>query len=953
MKKIINLSLIFLLVPVSLLANLTGSGTFGDPYTGTISTGESFTISGIKYYSSIAVNGGTLIVNPGSTLFATTSTTGIIISGTGVLNANGSLGNIITFSADYDGDGNKAGETWANILFDNSTGSSIINYAIVEHGTGELTYAWGGGIFAYGNNITLSNSTIRNCNIDGEGGGVYIYALGPNVSLQNLLIYDNSATGNGGGLIIDGEANAIVAGCEIYNNSSSASGAGVYFRYPGTITNSYIHNHSSGEGVYVDLNGSSINNCIISNNLVGIYFNTIGNAVNCNVVNNTTGFIASNASRIINTVLWGNTTQYNGSTSVFSHSAIQGGLSGGTDAGGNQTLNASNTADTGPNFLNSASDFHINAVISPMVDGGIATFAGVSIPTSDIEGKTRIGTLDIGAYEFTYYIWTGNTSTDWATGSNWIGNPSSVPIAITDNKVIIPNGRTNYPIASSLSLSSRSSLTIQSNAGLTVSGATTVGTGCTFLLESDATGSANFIAGTSVVASGTGAYIVKMFLAGGGAPDYKWHYVTTPFNDYAATALTTAIGNPYNLLDYLEGVVTTDKSAGWDWWDTNGGTTPGFSTLKINNGYNVYVSSDQTATFTTTSLRVGSDFSNSTITCGTGDAAIRGWNLIGNPFTSSVDANQFVLSAKLVDKAIYFTKDNLYLSWNTLTHAGVGNGVSNVVPPLQGFFVHCSSGPGVKSVRIPAASRIYSPYPLYKKSLTTKGLQIYNDYPNLKFNVSDGTGFTDESIIYFFTDATSLFDSDYDAYKLFSDNQSHPQVYTLSSGSTYCMNGLPFPDKVTVVPVNIRIGVTKDYTINVLNLENLSDCKVTLIDGVNRIDLKANPTYTFHAVAGTKTDMSVEFDMSITTDINIPSKDQTSCWYSKGVVFIKTGMTGFENNSSVIIYDVNGKIVFNKRNVSLPSGETIGIPVSLENGFYITSVGSGKLNLSKKMVISN
>jgi hypothetical protein len=459
------------------------------------------------------------------------------------------------------------------------------------------------------------------------------------------------------------------------------------------------------------------------------------------------------------------------------------------------------------------------------------------------------------------------------------------------------------------------------------------------------TGSANFITGSSV----SGLFNVELFLAGGGNPDYKWHYVTTPEDDYGKAVLTTDIGNPYNLLNYREDLVTTDKSTGWNWNDGYN-STPGFSTLQTLLGYDVYVAGDQTARFTS-SILPGDDFTNGNISCGPGDAAQRGWNLIGNPFTCAVDANQFILSNKLVDKSIYFTQNNQYFAWNTNTQEGTGS-ASNIVPGLQGFFVHAESGLGSRNVTIPEASRQYTTSSLYKGVQVAKGTKGSHSYPFLKLNVSDGLASTDESIVYFFTDATSSFDTDYDAYKLLSDNQAYPQIYTISDNTNLSMNGLPIPDKITTVPLNIRIGVAKDYTINVLNLENLSDCKVTLIHGTKRIDLKANPSYTFSAAVGTITDMAVEFDMSVPTDVNVPSKDQTACWYSNGNVFIKTDLAGFADNSTVLIYDLNGKVVFSKSNISLVTGETVEIPVSLNNGFYITSVTNKNIRLAKKMVIS-
>ena len=956
MKKLIYLFLVLTFISRSVFGQITGTGIYGDPYTGTLTTGT-FTISGTKYFNTLGVSGGTLTINAGATLFATATTSGITISATGILNAVGAPGSLITFTADNNGSGIvDVGETWKNLLFDNSTGTSVIDYAVIEHGTGEDLYALGGGITIYGDNITVRNSTIRNCNIGGDGGGIYLYATGTHVTLQNLKLHDNSTSGNGGGLVIDGDVNSIITGCEIYSNTAS-NGYGVFFNSAGTISNSLIYNHSAGEGVYVSdlVSGASLINCVLFNNNVGIYFLGVGNAINCDVVNNTTGITSaiSVAPKIVNTVLWGNSTKYtivSGASMVFANCGIQGGLSGGTDGGGNKILSLTNEADTGPNFIVPSSDFHINSWITPLVDGGIAIYTGVNIPATDIEGKSRIGTIDIGAYEFVYYIWTGITSTDWTTTTNWTGSPSLVPTSIIDNKVIIPAGRPNYPTATSLSLSTRSILTIEARAGLTVSGATSVGSGCTFLMKSDATGSANFITGSSVSVAGT--LNVELFLAGGGGPDYKWHYVTTPINNYDKAVLTTGISNPYNLLNYREDLVITDKNTGWNWHDGNGGLTPGFTQLQTNRGYNVYVSTNQTATFAGTILP-GNTNTNTNITCGGTNADQNGWNLIGNPFTCAVDANQFVLSPKIVDKSIYFTIDNKYLSWNTFTGVGIGAGVSNIVPALQGFFVHATTGFGTRSVAIPSGSRLYTSNSIYKGARENKGTQDSHSFPYLKLNVSDGATFTDESIIYFFNDATTAFDTDYDAYKLFGDNQANPQIYTISDNINLGINGLPIPDKITVVPLNLRIGVAKNYTINVLDLQNLTDSKVTLIHGTNRIDLKTNPSYTFSAAAGTITDMAVEFDMSIATDVNVASKDQSVCWYSNGSVLIKTGLAGFEDNSSVVIYDVTGKVVFRKNNVSLGKGETVEIPVSLDNGLYITNVSNKNIKWSKKLVISH
>jgi hypothetical protein len=135
-----------------------------------------------------------------------------------------------------------------------------------------------------------------------------------------------------------------------------------------------------------------------------------------------------------------------------------------------------------------------------------------------------------------------------------------------------------------------------------------------------------------------------------------------------------------------------------------------------------------------------------------------------------------------------------------------------------------------------------------------------------------------------------------------------------------------------------------------MDLENLADYNVTLVHGDKKIDLKSNPSYTFYASAGTINDMSVVFE-NISTNVNLPSDEQTTCWYSNGSIMIKTGLTGFEDNSSVAVFDMNGKVVYNKNNVSIVRGSIFETPVDLAGGIYITTISNNGLRITKKIVI--
>lgn len=809
-----------------------------------------------------------------------------IISIYGALNVYGTSSRNIFFTADRDADQvyGESGEVWGNLSFDAPNGISQINYAVIEYGNGD-SYGAGGGIDIYGDGVTVRNTTIRNCSVPsgGYGGGIYAQPDSPTgITLENLTLYNNVASGPGDGIYI----------------ASSCS-----------VKNSVIRNHTSGEGVY---------------------FGSGGSLINCDIVNNATGVISSSSSPVIvNTIFWGNVNQVSGSPTI-AYSGVQGGYSG----TGNVNLSATNGDDTGPNFVNPSSpDLHIGSWITPLVDNGTASYSGLTIPTTDMDGNARLSTTDIGAYEFFYYIWTGNVSSSWSLSGNWTGSPSSIPTSFSENKVVIPEGCDYYPIGvPDLSLSSRSRLEIAPTAALAVDGTTTVNSGCRFLIRSDATGSGSFISGTSV----SGSFNVQMYLASG-----SWHYVATPVDGIGKSVLTTNIGNNYNLLNYNESAVSTDMSTGWNWHDTYGGT-PGFSVLNSSRGYSVYTSlASQTAEFTGTILGNG-DFiyTNSMLSCGTGPSSQAGWNLIGNPFTAGVDANNFDFGTNVIPW-LYFIENGTYVNYNPVLELGT---TDNLVPALQGFFIHATNG-NDKTLTIPSSSRIILPRTLYK------GSKSYI-YPVLKLNVSDGSEFEDIALIYFLKDATIGFDDNYDAYKFLSQNLSLPQIYTTVSDTKLSVNGLPYPDKKTIVPLKIRVGENKNYTIKVLDLENLGDYSVTLSHGDKKVDLKTSPSYSFSATAGTINDMEVIFE-NISTDINVPLEDNTSCWYSDGLIKIKTTMGGFENNSSVVIHDMNGKVIYNKNNVNISRGEIIEFPVNLSNGIYIIAVSKDGLRVTDKIVIAN
>ena len=139
-------------------------------------------------------------------------------------------------------------------------------------------------------------------------------------------------------------------------------------------------------------------------------------------------------------------------------------------------------------------------------------------------------------------IWTGNTSTDWNTASNWVG--SSIPVSGTN--VVIPTISINQPslglsgagTCNNLTINSGDSLVIQSGTSLTVSGAiTNNNSNAGLILKSNTNGTATLIHTTTGVKGKAQRYI----------PIYtveRYHYFSSPVDSAnILTIFDPAYGN--------------------------------------------------------------------------------------------------------------------------------------------------------------------------------------------------------------------------------------------------------------------------------------------------------------------------------------------------------------------------------------------------------------------------
>jgi hypothetical protein len=908
MKKILII-LFIVLFTVPVIAQ-SGDGSSGNPFYGTISTTVQWSVGNPNYGSTVYVGtvtnpdltvaaGGHLTIDPGITVIFTQLTTDLFITGTGQLTAGGS-GSQVTFT--------KAATKshWGHISFQSMTGtpaSSTFDNCFFEYGystgtSGQPLFA-GGAIQIDFTNVVITNCIFQN-NYANYAGAVMVNT-GRNTIVRNSYFKTNNVYECGGALILYTSSTALIENCIFESNYSKGNSSSSY----------------SGGAIWSYSNTSKVINCTFVENTS----DRAGDAIYS---------YSSSGMRIINSILWGSNDQFAGAstTSTITYCAFESVK----PANATNSIIISDVASD--HFVNAGSSDWTLKYISPCRDAG--STPSPTVP-NDYIGNPRVYNYDIGAYEVQYSRWkTTASSTDWATAGNWDGG---VPTSTRD--VIVPTGATNYPTGSTtqnFTIGSGKTMLLNPGAQVTLGTLTNDGT---LKLESDAANISSLIVSTF---SGSAATI-ELYLSGGGDPNFKWHYISTPVSSLNVSTFT---GVTLDIAQYIESAPNFDLLEGWIAYDgynysTGTITGPTFSTLTPGKGYNYYDAANQKFTFTgqlnTSNSAVGLSYSF--------DPTLSGFNLLGNPFSSGLNWDDIVNDVYFpypanTSKGLYFTRDNTQCTY--IGGVGTPGGVTGIIPPMQGFFTK-TSGTG-NTITLPYQARTHNSIPSRYKGTTI--------IPLVRLSIS-GPSSADETVVRFDSQAKTDLDNDYDALKMFL-SVSKNYIYTNSGNTKYAINGQPFPDTLVEIPVVVNFTKDTIYTISATQLEGLDNYDVTLTDKTTGFpaNLKTTPNLTFSAATGTITDRFVLKVSKITTGIENPSVSENifNIYPSDRFINIQTIADDWDGKSgSVRVMDLTGKTVSGLQSIVFSRSSIIQVPDAGLKGMYIVEIRSGAMRYVGKVVI--
>jgi hypothetical protein len=314
--------------------------------------------------------------------------------------------------------------------------------------------------------------------------------------------------------------------------------------------------------------------------------------------------------------------------------------------------------------------------------------------------------------------------------------------------------------------------------------------------------------------------------------------------------------------------------------------------------------------------------------------------LLGNPYPSALDADQFILDNPILQGTLYFWTHNTpvtlggyyrynvddYASYNltggvtTRTPALTGTAATgnNNEAPLgkiaagQGFFAGISL-PG--TITFTNAMRFGANNQFFKPAKTAKPAIIEKN--RLWLNLTNTEGAFKQTLIGYIEGATNETEKKYDG-ATFNANK-YLDFYSVNNGKKLAIQGraIPFSNTDTV-PLGYKSTIAGDFTISIDKADGkLANQTIYLEDKTTNIthDLRTS-NYTFTTAIGTFDDRFVlrySYTNKSLGTVDVEDVDQIVV-VSVREKIIKVTSTK-ENISKVLIFDITGKLLYEKDKV--------------------------------------
>jgi hypothetical protein len=239
--------------------------------------------------------------------------------------------------------------------------------------------------------------------------------------------------------------------------------------------------------------------------------------------------------------------------------------------------------------------------------------------------------------------------------------------------------------------------------------------------------------------------------------------------------------------------------------------------------------------------------------------AVKGFNLVGNPYPSSINWNTAYentssttgIYAPNVGNSIYsysVTSKNYAVYTNTGPGKGIGtNGATNIIAAGQGFFVRAADA--TAQLIFNESAKVDTPYVVGNKLLLGTPVAERIDQ-HLRLQLAKDSINKDETIILFNSAANSTYVKNEDA--LYLKGTGVVSISNMSADSkALAINQIPFPKQNQKIKLNVTATGDGIYSLNLTEVKNIPQLyDVWLMDAYKKdsLDIKHNPTYNFNVI---------------------------------------------------------------------------------------------------------
>ena len=555
-------------------------------------------------------------------------------------------------------------------------------------------------------------------------------------------------------------------------------------------------------------------------------------------------------------------------------------------------------------YSNGTSNFTVNNYISgsPIVVSPTITTTYTLVSVTSAQGCLSLSNSGTAIITFATTTWDGSS---WNNGAPTSGtsaiiagnysqsaNINACTLTVNNNAVVsIPSGY-NVTLNGAITVSS-GSFTLNNNANLIQTSNVTNSGNIIVKRNSSALMRLDYTAWSSPVTNNTSLFLQSFSPA---TSSNRFYNYDTSTNQY------TVIGNPS----------TTNFALGKGYLIRMPNDHP--TTPTVWNGSFSGVPNNGIIPITMTNLGVGKRF-----------------NLIGNPYPSSVSMTQFVAdnNTKITGTLYFWRKTNgltnpTYCTW--VNGVFTSNGGAQVVNPNgiiqtgQGFFVEALNS--ATTVTFNNGQRIANNANQFFKTKEIERSTIW-------LNATNSIGNFSQMAVSYVTNATQGVD-DFDG-KYYNDGAI--ALNSILDNTDYVIQGraLPF-DGTDEVPLSFKATNAGEYSIAIDHVEGLFSGNQDIILKDNETGTETNlktGNYTFTTQAGaTSTRFSLKYQKTL--GINNPVFDENSILVFKnnGSIYIKSNGSAINN---VKLFDIRGRLILEKTNVN--ANET-----SIESAKYANEV---------------